>query len=38
MSAATLRRADPRAETFAAQRIDSGLGNFQSSQSERLSL
>jgi FAD/FMN-containing dehydrogenase len=38
MSAATLRRADPRAETFAAQRLDSGLGNFRSSQSERLFL
>jgi FAD/FMN-containing dehydrogenase len=35
----TLRRSDPRAETFAAMRRDSGVaGHFASAQSERLSL
>lgn len=38
MSAATLRRSDPRAETFAMFRRDGGLGDFRSSQSERLCL
>lgn len=38
MSAATLRRSDPRAEGFAALRAGGGLANFRSSQSERLFL
>lgn len=38
MTAATLRRSDPRAEAFAAMRREEGLGNFRSSQSERLCL
>lgn len=38
MSAATLRRSDPRAAAFAAMRAQSGLTRFRSSQSERLSL
>jgi FAD/FMN-containing dehydrogenase len=38
MSAATLRRSDSRAESFAAMRAGAGLGQFRSSQSERLSL
>lgn len=38
MSAATLRRSDPRAAAFAAMRAEAGLTQFRSSQSERLSL
>lgn len=38
MTAATLRRSDPRAEAFAAMRREAGLANFRSSQSERLCL
>lgn len=38
MTAATLRRSDPRAEAFAAMRREASLGNFRSSQSERLCL
>jgi len=38
MSAATLRRSDPRAETLAGMRRDGGMTNFRSSQSERLCL
>jgi FAD/FMN-containing dehydrogenase len=38
MTAATLRRSDPRAEAFAAMRREAGLGHFRSSQSERLCL
>lgn len=38
MSAATLRRADPRAEALAMFRREGGLADFRSSQSERLCL
>ncbi|MDZ4262034.1 MAG: FAD-binding protein, partial [Pseudomonadota bacterium] len=38
MSAATLRRSDPRAETLAKFRREGGIANFRSSQSERLCL
>ncbi len=38
MSAATLRRSDPRAETLAMFRREGGIANFRSSQSERLCL